>query len=73
MLLKSQTNVILDYTFKIDDYIKFSNPVPYVMTPDSSESFLVMYSVFIGMFYAIFCLVSSFANYFYKYQQKSAS
>ena len=73
MLLKAQTEVILDNTFYMDDQVKFSNPVPYVLNPDSTVSFLVMYCVFVCTFFGMIGLIMIFSNKLFKQQQQSAA
>ena len=66
MLLKAQTEVIIDNTFYMDDQVKFSNPVPYVLNPDSTVSFLVMYCVFVCTFFGMIGLIMIFSNKLFK-------
>ena len=55
----------------MEDYVKFANPVPYVLGTRLTQSYLVMYCLFVSIFYALIFLIIMSASWVFKQKKNS--
>ncbi|TNV87849.1 hypothetical protein FGO68_gene3282 [Halteria grandinella] len=73
MLQKAQTQAVSEATFRLDEVVKFANPVLYLFTNDGRATYVAVYAFFLAIFYFLLLTFAVFGDYFYKLIRESSS